>query len=316
MKIALLDDYQGVALSLADWASIPGGEVESFRDHVTDIESLVECLHPFECIVAMRERTPLREAVLSRLPNLKLLITTGSRNPVLDIAYAQSKGITVCNTGGDSASTVELTWALILAAVRNLPFEDASMRRGNWQTTIGPTLEGKTLGCVGLGNLGGRVAKIGQAFGMNVIAWSTNLTAERCAEIGARLVSKQELMSTADVITVHLVLSDRSRNILDAPDLALMKRDAYLVNTSRGPLIKEAALLDTLQNHRIAGAALDVYDEEPLPSNHPLRDLDNVVLSPHLGYVTSDNFRGFFSAVVEDVVAFQKGAPIRVLPSA
>jgi phosphoglycerate dehydrogenase-like enzyme len=261
----------------------------------------------------MRERTPFPRRLLERLPNLKLLVTTGARNASIDVAAAGERGVTVCGTTGLGSPTAELTWGLILGLVRNIPFDDRTIREGGWQTTIGPNLEGKLLGVIGLGNLGSRVAAVGKALGMEVIAWSQNLTAERAAGQGARLVSKEELLSTADVVTIHLVLSDRTRGLIGTNDIGLMKPSSYLVNTSRGPIVDEAALIEALRNRRIAGAALDVYDEEPLPADHPLRSLPNTVLTPHIGYVTTDNYRAFYGGAVEDVAAFLAGSPLRVI---
>lgn len=312
MKIAILDDYQNVALSFADWASIDA-ETEVFTTHVGDPDELVSRLAGFEVVVAMRERTRFPARLLARLTDLKLLITTGMKNAAIDLEAARQRGITVCGTGGVGHNTAELTWALILAAVRNLAVELPAMRAGGWQTTIGTGLNGRTLGLLGLGRLGSQVARVGQAFGMETVAWSQNLTAERAAEHGVTAVSKQDLFARADVLSIHLVLSERTRGLVGAAELAAMKPDALLVNTSRGPIVDEAALLDALRSRRIGAAALDVYDVEPLPGDHPLRGLPNVVLTPHLGYVTRENYEIFFGDAVEDIVAYRSGNPVRVI---
>lgn len=314
VKVALLDDYQGIALSKADWGSLPeGSQVESFSDHLSDEDALAKRLEPFEVIVGMRERTPFPRSLLSRLPNLKLLITTGGRNASFDVEAAREMGITICGTRGAGAPTAELTWGLIIGLMRHIAEEDKAIRGGAWQTTIGPMVQGLTLGCVGLGNLGSRAAKVGLAFGMDVIAWSQNLTAERCHEVGARLVTKEELFSQADVVTVHMVLSDRSRGLIGEREFSLMKPSAYFINTSRGPIADEAALVAALRERRIAGAGLDVYDVEPLPQEHPLRSMDNTLLTPHIGYVVSQAYDVYYSDALEDVLAYLKGEPVRVV---
>jgi phosphoglycerate dehydrogenase-like enzyme len=313
VRVACLDDYQGIALSKGDWSSLPDAQVESFKDHLADEDALAKRLEPFEVIVAMRERTPFPRSLLSRLTNLKLLITTGARNASFDMAAAKELGITVCGTRGVPTPTAELTWGLIIGLMRHIAEEDRAVRAGGWQTTIGPALAGKTLGCLGLGNLGGQVARVGKAFGMDVIAWSQNLTAERCAEIGARLVSKDELLSQADVVSIHLVLSDRTRGLVGARELALMKPTAYLINTSRGPIVDEAALIDAVRNRRIAGAGIDVYETEPLPADHPYRSLENTLLTPHLGYVTEEGYDFFYGDAVENIRAYYAGSPVRVV---
>ncbi|NEK87642.1 D-2-hydroxyacid dehydrogenase family protein [Blastococcus saxobsidens] len=313
-RIAVLDDYQSVAADFCDWSQVPGPvEVVEFADHVGDEDALAERLHSFDVVVAMRERTDFRRSLLERLPNLKLLVTTGMRNKSIDVEAATERGITVCGTGANATATVELTWGLILAAVRSIPREDAGMRAGGWQQTVGGDLAGARLGVIGLGRLGSRVATIGQAFGMDVVAWSQNLTDERAAEVGVRRVERDELFATADVATVHLLLSKRTRGLIGADDLALMKHTAVLVNTSRGPIVQQQPLLDALHEDRIAAAALDVYDEEPLPADHPLRTAPRTVLTPHLGYVTRGTYEVFYGEAVEDVAAFVAGEPIRVL---
>ncbi|MCW2698893.1 MAG: D-isomer specific 2-hydroxyacid dehydrogenase NAD-binding protein [Blastococcus sp.] len=312
-RIAVLDDYQHVAATYADWSAVlEPHEVAEFSDHVED-EALVERLQDFDVVVAMRERTPFPRSVLERLPNLKLLVTTGMRNKSIDVAAATERGITVCGTGSSPSGPVELTWALILAVARHLSREDASVRDGGWQETVGTDLAGATIGVIGLGRLGEKVARIGQAFGMDVVAWSENLTDERAAEVGVRRVDKDELLRTADVVTIHLVLSDRTRGLIGADELASMKPSAILVNTSRGPIVDEPALIDALANDVIAGAGLDVFDVEPLPADHPLRTSPRTVRTPHLGYVTDRTYQVFYREAVEDVAAFLAGAPVRVL---
>ncbi len=261
----------------------------------------------------MRERTPLDRPLLERLRNLKLIVSTGSRNASIDLAAAKERGVTVCATGYAGHGAAELTWALLMAAVKHLPQEYTSVRNGGWQTKIGGDLKGRTLGIMGLGKLGGAVAKYAHAFEMNIIAWSTNLSGEKAREHGARLVTKQQLFEESDIVSVHLVLSARSKGIIGASDLALMKQTAILVNTSRGPLVEEAALIDALKRKRIAVAALDVFDTEPLPPDHPFRSLENVITTPHIGYVTEDTYKIFFRDTVECIVAWLDGKPIRLM---
>jgi phosphoglycerate dehydrogenase-like enzyme len=313
-RIAVLDDYQSIATTYGDWSAVPQpAEIVVFHDHVAAEDDVVARLSAFDIVVAMRERTPFPRSLLSRLPNLRLLVTSGVRNKSIDLGAATDLGITVCGTGNLSTPAVELTWALILAAVRNVPQEDAGMRAGGWQHTVGGDLAGGTLGVVGLGRLGERVARIGQAFGMDVVAWSQNLTDERAAEVGARRVDKDELFATADVVTVHVVLSDRTTGLVGADELALMKHTAVLVNTSRGPVVDEQALIDAVRDGRIAGAGLDVFDVEPLPVDHPLRELRRVVLTPHIGYGTRGSYAIYHGEAVEDVVAWLAGSPVRVM---
>jgi phosphoglycerate dehydrogenase-like enzyme len=314
-KIAVLDDYQNVALDLADWSGVEQrAQIQVFNDTIADQDQLAARLQPFDIICAMRERTPFKRALLERLPNLKLLVTTGARNASIDIAAAKERGITVCGTEGMASPTVELTWALILALSRRIPIEDRHMREGGWQQTLGTGLEGKALGIIGLGRLGEMVAKIGLAFGMNVIAWSQNLTRERAAAVGVGYVaSKEALLTLADVVTIHLVLSDRTRGLIGKTEFATMKPTGYLINTSRGPIVDEAALVAALQAQRIGGAGIDVYEQEPLPADHPLRKLGNTVLSPHLGYVSAENYARFYGGVVEDILGFLDGKPVRVI---
>jgi phosphoglycerate dehydrogenase-like enzyme len=306
MRVALLDDYQNAALRSADWSGL---DVTAFNDHIADDDALVARLEPFDGIVAMRERTPFTAARLERLPNLRLLVTTGAANASIDVAAAAARGITVCGTGYFSSPTAELTWGLILALARNIPAEDAAVRAGGWQHTVGADLAQRTLGVIGYGRLGTRVAEVARAFGMDVIAWSQNL---REAE-AATVVTKEELLARADIITIHLRLSDRTHGLIGAAELAQMKPTALLVNTSRGPIVDETALLDALHGGRIGGAAIDVYDTEPLPADHPLRAAPNTVLTPHIGYVSSGTYSVFYRDAVEDIRAFIAGAPVRVL---
>lgn len=314
LHVALLDDYQDVALSSTDWRRLDGkASVEAFHDHLTDEAALAERLQPFEVVMALRERTPFRRSLLQRLPNLKLICTAGMRNASVDMEAAKERGVLVCGTGGGSRSTMELTWGLILALVRSIPREDRSVRAGGWQETVGFGLDGKTLGIVGLGNIGGQVAEVGRAFHMRLLAWSQNLTEERAAACGAERVSKDELLSQSDIVTIHMVLSPRSTGLLGERELALLRPSAYLVNTSRGPIVDEAALIAALQGNAFAGAGLDVFDREPLPLDHPLRTLPNVVLTPHLGYVTEDTYQVFYGQTLENIEAYLAGAPVRVI---
>jgi phosphoglycerate dehydrogenase-like enzyme len=313
LRIAILDDYQHVALDYTDWTAVPDAEVVVYHDHLDGDDEVVERLGGFDVVVAMRERTPFTRARLARLPDLRLLVTTGMGNAAIDMAAAREQGVVVSGTGGLLTPTAELTWGLILALARHIPAEDRDVREGGWQHTVGTDLAGATLGVVGLGNLGAAVARVGLAFGMHVVAWSQNLTDERAAEVGVDRVDKAELFRLADFVTIHLVLSDRSRGLVGRAELESMKPTAYLVNTSRGPIVDEAALLDVLGSETIAGAGLDVFDREPLPADHPLRTMPNVVATPHLGYVTDGTYRRFYTDIVEDVVAFARGAPVRVI---
>ena len=313
-RVAILDDYQRVALRMTDWGSLPAGAgVTVFDDHLADLDAVAARLRDFEVVVAMRERTPFPRALLERLPRLKLLVTTGMRNASIDVQAAADRGVVVCGTAGLPYPTAELTWALILALARRVPTEDRATREGRWQVSVGVGLNGKTLGVLGLGTLGSRVARVGKAFEMTVLAWSQNLTAERAAEVGATLVGKDELLARADVVTIHLVLGARTRGLLGARELALMKPSAYLVNTSRGPIVEEAALVAALRQGTLAGAGLDVFDLEPLPLDHPFRHLPNIVITPHLGYVTEEGYRIFYGHALEDVQAYLRGDPVRVL---
>jgi phosphoglycerate dehydrogenase-like enzyme len=313
-RVAILDDYQRAARRMADWSALPAGtDVTVFEDHLASADAVAERLRDFDVVIAMRERTPFPRALLERLTRLKLLVTTGMRNASIDVQAATDRGITVCGTAGLPYPTAELTWALILGLARRVPTEDRSTRDGRWQVSVGVGLNGKTLGVLGLGTLGSRVARVGKAFEMTVLAWSQNLTAERAAEVGATLVAKDELLARADVVTIHLVLGARSRGLIGARELALMKPSAYLVNTSRGPIVDEAALVAALRDGKIAGAGLDVFDEEPLPLDHPFRKLPNTVITPHLGYVTEEGYKIFYGHALEDVQAFLRGQPVRVL---
>ncbi|MFJ1300000.1 D-2-hydroxyacid dehydrogenase family protein [Pseudomonadota bacterium AL_CKDN230030165-1A_HGKHYDSX7] len=317
MEIAILDDYHDVAQRYADWASLgPDARVTVFNDALPEGEARARALAPFDVIVAMRERTPFPAALLAALPRLRLLVTTGMRNNAIDMDEASARGIVVSGAPGSAdanTATAELTWAHILALFKHLPQEDDAMRRGMWQTGMPIPLSGKRLGLVGLGKLGQAVAQVGRAFGMEVVAWSPNLTDERAAEAGVTRVDKHALFSTADVVSLHLILSDRSRNVVDAAALAAMKPTAFLVNTSRAGLVDQEALMDTLAKGRIAGAGLDVYEVEPLPPTDPVRNLDNVILTPHLGYVSQENFQAFYRNALEAVRGFASGQPVRVL---
>lgn len=312
-SVAVLDDYQGCALQMADWTSLSGqNKIHVFRNHLS-ADALIERLKDFEIVVAMRERTPFPRNVLERLPRLQLLVTTGLRNASIDMQAASDCDILVCGTDGLSYPTAELTWGLILALARNIPQEDSATRKGRWQVSMGIGLQGKVLGIIGLGRVGAQVATIGQAFRMKVLAWSQNLTAERARQQGTTLASKEELLSRADIITIHLVLSARTLGLIGESEFRLMKRTAYLVNTSRGPIVDEKALVQAIRKKKIAGAAMDVFNEEPLPLTHPLRHLENTIITPHIGYVTVEGYRVFYEQALEDIEAFLKGSPIRVL---
>jgi phosphoglycerate dehydrogenase-like enzyme len=313
VQVAVLDDYQGVALQSADWSPLNGKtNITVFRDHLSDSTALIERLKPFTVLSVMRERTPLTRAIIEQLPNLKLIASTGSRNASIDLAAATEHGITVCHTGYSSHGAIEMTWALILAMLRNVPAEFASVQKGQWQIAVGGDLAGKTIGVVGLGSIGARIAKIAHAFGMNIVAWSQNLTRESAEKQGAHLVSKEELFRTADIVTIHLVLSARTKGIIASAEFAWMKPTAYFVNTSRGPLVDEEALLTALKSRSIAGAALDVYDIEPLPPSHQFRSLDRLLVTPHIGFVTNETYRIFYGDTVENIAAWLGGEPIRV----
>jgi D-3-phosphoglycerate dehydrogenase len=315
-RCAIIDDYQNCALGLADWKSLsPDVEVTVFTDHLDDEGAVAKRLRDFEIVSIMRERTPFPRTLFAKLPNLKLLLTSGMRNAAIDVAAARDHGVTVCGTQMLGYPTAELTWGLILGLLRQIPLEDRETRAGAeaWQRTLGVCVHGKVLGVLGLGRLGSQVATVGKAFGMEVIAWSQNLTAERCAEFGATLVSKDELFARADIVTIHLILSKRTRGLVTAADFAHMKPTSYFVNTSRGPLVDERALISVLERKAIAGAALDVYDIEPLPAAHPLRCFDNTVVTPHLGYVSVENYRRIFATTVDNLRAWLAGKPINIV---
>jgi phosphoglycerate dehydrogenase-like enzyme len=318
MRLSILDDYQGVALDMADWAPVRarGIEIAVERFPFADADDVVRSLADSEIVAAMRERTAFPRSIVERLPKLKLLITTGMRNASFDMAALRDRGVTVCGTGGPGGGnedTAELAWGLILGAARRIAEDHAFMRHGGWQTRIGHRVAGKTLGLLGLGRLGSAVARVGLAFGMKAIAWSQNLTAEKAAEQGVERVEKDELFRRADILSVHLVLSDRSRGLVGAREIGLMKPNSILVNTSRGPICDTAAVIEALKGGRLAYAGLDVYDQEPLPLNHPLRTAPNVILTPHIGYVTEENYRSSYPQIVENILGYLDGKPIRVI---
>ena len=316
VQIAVIDDWQGVAQDVVDWSPLDSiGQVTFLHDYPADHDTLVSRLQGFDVICVMRERTRFDEALLRRLPNLKLLLTGGMRNAALDLKAAAALGIQVCGTDSYKHAAPELTWALVMALTRNLVPEANALHAGLWQQGLGGDLHGKTLAILGLGSIGTRVAQFGKVFGMRVIAWSENLTAERAAAAGVAYVDKQTLFEQADILSIHLVLSDRTRGLVDAQALGWMKPEALLVNTARGPIVDEAALIDALEHKRLAGAALDVFAEEPLPSGHPLRTLDNVLATPHIGYVSRQNYQQFYGQMIEDLLAWAAGKPIRVLTS-
>lgn len=319
LRCAVLDDHQGVALSMADWSPLEGRvEVRVLRRRIADPDELAAEIGDCEIVVAMRERTPFGAGLLRRLPRLRLLVTTGRRNASIDLEAAEAAGVTVCGTSSAVHPTAELTWALILGLARHLPTEERAFREGGpWQSTVGTDLDGRTLGVLGLGRIGGRVARVATAFGMDVLAWSENLTEERAAEAGARLArGKEELLDGSDIVSVHLQLSERTRGLLGEEELRAMRPHAYLVNTSRAAIIDRAALLRALREGWIAGAGLDVFDTEPVPADDPLRTLPNVLATPHLGYVTERNYRTFYGEAVEDIAAFLDGEPVRLLTRA
>lgn len=315
LRCAILDDYQNVALKFADWSPLKDKiDITVFDKPFASQDDAIRALQDFEIVCAMRERTPFPREVLTALPKLKLLLTSGMRNAAFDLEAAKERGITVCGTGGVGNATASLAIGLMLELTRRIGFENARMHAGEvWQTTMGQDVEGMTLGVVGLGKLGTKVATIAKALGMTVIAWSQNLTPEACAAAGVTYATKEDLFTTADIVTIHTILSKRTRGLITADDLARMKPTSYLVNTARGPIVDEAALLDALQRKAIAGAGLDTFSIEPLPVDHPLRKLDNVVLTPHLGYVTESNYRKYYGDMVEDIAAWLNGAPVRVM---
>jgi phosphoglycerate dehydrogenase-like enzyme len=314
-RCAILDDYQNVVLTVTDWSKVSGDlDIKVFNQHLGSHDNVIKALQGFDIVCAMRERTAFPRAVIEKLPDLKLLITTGLRNASIDVAAAKERGVVVCGTPSTGNPTTGIANGQMLELTRRIGYENARMKAGvPWQTTIGVDLDGLTLGVLGLGKLGTRTAKIAQAFGMKVIARSQNLTPEKCKEVGVDYVSKEDLFRQADFITIHVILSQRTRGLVGAKELALMKTSAYIINTSRGPIIDEAALLTVLRDNKIAGAGLDVFDVEPLPTDHPLRKMDNVVLTPHLGYVATQNYRAYFGGVVDDIRAFLDGKPVRVL---
>jgi len=315
VRAAILDDYQNVALAFADWSRVAKDvEIKVFDKPFASQDEAIKALQGFAIIVGMRERTPFPRKVVEALPDLKLLITTGARNNSFDVKACGERGITVCGTGVMGSPTTGIAFGLILELTRRIGFENARLKAGApWQVTIGRDLEGLTLGILGLGKLGQRSATVGKAFGMKTIAWSQNLTAEKAQAGGAELVSKEDLFRNADVVTIHIVLSERSRGLVGAKELGLMKKTAYLINTSRGPIVDEKALIAALQSKSIAGAGLDVFDVEPLPLEHPLRKMDNAVITPHLGYVSEQNYRKYFPDIVEDIRAWLDGKPVRVI---
>jgi phosphoglycerate dehydrogenase-like enzyme len=315
LRCAILDDYQNVALSMADWSKVKGDvEIKVFTEYLGSADNVVEALKDFAIVCAMRERTAFPRTVIEALPDLKLLVTTGMRNASIDLEGAKARGVIVCGTPAFGSATAAIATGLMLELARHIGYENTRLKAGAaWQTTIGLDLEGMTLALLGLGRLGARVAEIGHALKMHVIAWSENLTVERCKEIGVEHVNRDELFRRADFLSIHVQLSERTRGLIGAKELSLMKPSAYLINTSRGPIVDEAALIAALREKRLAGAGLDVFDIEPLPIDHPLRTLDNVVLTPHLGYVVKQNYQAFFAGMVDDIRAFLDGKPVRVL---
>ncbi|ENZ5480222.1 D-2-hydroxyacid dehydrogenase family protein [Serratia marcescens] len=316
LKCAILDDYQQVALKMADWSALAERvEVSAISAHFTDEAELAVHLQECDILVIMRERTPMTASLLARLPKLKLLITSGMRNAAIDLAAAAERGVVVCGTSSGSAAPMELTWALLLGLAKHIVPESVGLKNnGPWQRDLGVTLQGKTLGLLGLGKIGGQMARVAQAFGMRVLAWSQNLTAERAAQEGAELApSKRALFEQSDFVSIHLVLSDRSRGLVGRDELTAMKPTAYLINTSRAAIVDRAALVDVLQQRKIAGAGLDVFETEPLPADDAFRQLPNVLATPHVGYVADDNYRAYFTEAVEDIAAFLAGQPIRRL---
>jgi phosphoglycerate dehydrogenase-like enzyme len=316
MKVAVLDDYQRCAEGLADWKRLDA-EVTFFYDHLSDEDAVAARLRSFDALAIMRERTPFPRSLFEKLPNLKVLVTSGMRNLAIDVEAANERGVVVCGTESPGNSTMELTWALILSLVRRIPTEDRATRAGRWQVTLGEEVFGKTLGIVGLARIGSSVARVGLAFGMKILAWNPSLTKERAAEHGAECApSLDDLLRRADIVSIHVQLNERSRGLIGPRQLNLLKPTAYLINTSRGPLVDEAALITLLREKRIAGAAIDVYDREPLPPDHPFLSLENTVVTPHLGYVSLQQYQMFYPQMVEDIAAWIAGAPIRVITPA
>lgn len=307
MKIAILDDYQNISLKIADWSEVQHlADVTVFNDHLQNESEVINRLYPFDIICVMRERTPLTKSIISQLPNLKVIASTGSRNASIDAETCKEKNIEILPTGYFATPTIELTWALILAIARNIPAENASLKANGWQKKVGVDLHGKNLALLGLGNIGSKVAIIGKAFGMNVIAWSQNLTEENAVLSGVKLVSKEELFSQADFLSVHLVLGERSKGLVGEKELKLMKPTSFLINTSRGPIVQEQALINALHNKSIAGAAIDVYDTEPLELNHPFRSMENVLATPHIGYVSRNLYETFYQDTVKNILGWLK----------
>jgi phosphoglycerate dehydrogenase-like enzyme len=305
IKIAILDDYQNVALKMADWSALRSrASIEVFSDSISNPDDLVARLLTFDVICVMRERTPLPRGIIERLPQLKLIVSTGPKNSSIAIDAAEERGIVVKNTRGSLTAPIELTWALIMASARNLTLEAASLRAGGWQQGLGHELKGKTLGVLGLGRIGGKIARIAQAFEMKVITWSDRTTEQQAAEVGATLVPKEQFFAQADILTIHLVLVDATRGLVGAKELAQMKPTSWLVNTSRGPIVDEVALIQALKEKRLAGAALDVFNVEPLPEDHPFRTLDNVLATPHLGYVSREQYEGYYSDTVQNIATW------------
>ncbi len=318
VRVAILDDYQNVALKLADWSKLGKDvEIKVYSEAVrrTPEDTIRDC-RGFQVVSMMRERTPFPRKVIEALPDLKLLITTGARNASIDMTACAERGIVVCGTSSFGNPTTGIAFGLMLELTRRIGWENARMKAGEkWQLTLGMDIEGKTLGVLGLGKLGARAAGVGKAFGMKVIAWSQNLTPEKCKEVGVEYVSKEDLFRNADFISIHLQLSDRTRGLVTANEFGLMKKTAYLVNTSRGPIVDEKALIAALNDKRIGGAGLDVFNVEPLPTDHPFRRMDNVVLTPHLGYVSQQNYAGYYPDIVDDIRGWMDGKPVRVIPA-
>ncbi len=315
VRCAILDDYQNVVLKVADWSKVKGDlDIKVFHEHLGGPDKVIKALQGFPIVIAMRERTGFPKEVIEALPDLKLLITTGMRNASIDTEAAKARGVTVCGTGSFGSPTSGIAIGLMLELTRHIGYENARLHAGDkWQVTIGPDLEGMTLGVLGLGKLGARTAHIAKAFGMKVIAWSQNLTPEKCQEAGVGYVGRDELFRQSDFISIHIVLSARSRGLVGAREIGLMKPSAFLINTSRGPIIDEAALIAALRDKKIGGAGLDVFDVEPLPLDHPFRKMTNVVITPHLGYVSEQNYHGYFTGVVEDIRGFLDGKPVRAM---
>lgn len=317
LRCAILDDYQQAALTMADWSPVANElDIKVFHRHFDREEELAAAIGDCEIVVMMRERTPFHKSLLERLPNLKLLVTTGMRNASIDFEEAAERGVVVCGTGGGGRGPAELTWALLLGLAKHIVPENETLRtNGAWQSRIGVDLYGKRLGLLGLGRIGSQVAQVGLAFGMDVIAWSPNLTEEKARSAQVRLAaSKEELLANSDFVSIHLVLGERSRGLISAPELRLMKRTAFLINTSRAPIVDREALMEALLEGRIAGAGLDVFETEPLPPDDPFRTLPNVLATPHVGFVTEESYRAFYRDVVDDIRAYLAGSPVRVLP--